>query len=444
MIRFVRMQCGIALIAAVVMVTLLAASPANAASASTRTTQSGPCTTSGQPWGASYAWAVSGTVNVNQGTLIPFNGNEALCYSLGDTGLSSIGALKTHSRTFASSSYIPLGYCTYVSDTNWVGITFGGDWGSGMATATNWSNSDGHYWALGATFNEDLSGLYAATPSEMYMSTGYNNCISTGGCPDSQDISCNGHKGPTHNALTAANRRASRASQAPRRAKPIANPAGLTTVDRTFTREGTFSVQCPRGRFIANVDAATTAASTGPIEGAYVDHGLRTARVHVVDLPTGATATAQLVCRRADAKSYADGKMQWGPEGIADFTSTAKGQMIVAGAGDNHVTTKHGSVTVFGGLGADTIVLGKVHSVAVGGVGDDTLTDHSGSSILEGGLGTDVLTSTKGATIINAVDGSGNDRIVCEANSTASVMMDAGDTVDGHCGSVRVFRGAHA
>lgn len=396
--------------------------------------QSGSCTTSGQPWGASYAWGPSGTVNVNQGVLIPYGGTSSLCYSLADTGSQSIGADKTHSRTFASSSYIPLGYCKYLSDTSYTTLAFAGTWGSGTATATNWNAKDNYHWALGAAFNEDVTGLFNATPTDDYsMVTA--DCTNDYGCPESQDIGCDGHRGPVHDVFDAA---------AGRRARTRPNPAALTPITRTFTAAGTYSMQCPHGQFIANADAATSAPAKGLLEGAYVDHGLRAARVHIVRLPTGETASAQLVCRPLVARLFANGDIQWGTSGDLDLVSKAAGQQIFAGAGDNVVTATHKAVIVQTGFGDDTATLNGRRSVAVGGVGDDALTDNSGSSILEGGLGSDTLTSNAGRTHINAVDGSGDDTIVCAAASKALVTMDEGDTVEGTCGSIRVLRGAHA
>ncbi len=399
------------------------------------------CTADGMPWGASYAWAViPPPVNNDIGQAIPFDATGTQCYAVGETGTQSIGADKTHSRTFNSGEFIPMYYCDYISDTNWVSVSFGGTYGSGTATATNWNAEDGHSWALGAQFFQNESGQSASAPIDAYTLI-QSSCANDYGCPKQSWASCaNGYAGASHHVLRATTRSAAM----PRRVVVAPDPIGLTPITKSYTAVGTYTLQCPHGQFIANVDAATSSPATGPLEGAFVDHGLRAAKVHIVSLPTGEKATAQLVCRRDAAKLYADKKLQWGVKGDTTMASTAKGQQIFAGAGDNRVTTSHSSVTVFGGFGSDTVVLGKLRSVAVGGVGDDALTDNSGSSILEGGLGADTLTSSKGQTRINAVDGSGNDTIICKAGSKAAVVMDKGDTVQGTCGSIRILRGAHA
>jgi Ca2+-binding RTX toxin-like protein len=93
---------------------------------------------------------------------------------------------------------------------------------------------------------------------------------------------------------------------------------------------------------------------------------------------------------------------------------------------------------VYGGNGADIILLGAGHALADGGSGDDTLMAGLGNDLLSGGSGNDKLFAGPGTTVMNG--GSGANHFDCPlsvAGLARGIVLDYnpsnGDTISGSC-----------
>jgi Ca2+-binding RTX toxin-like protein len=93
---------------------------------------------------------------------------------------------------------------------------------------------------------------------------------------------------------------------------------------------------------------------------------------------------------------------------------------------------------VYGGNGADIILLGAGHALADGGSGDDTLLAGLGNDLLSGGSGNDKLFAGPGTTVMNG--GSGANHFDCPLSVVGlarGIVLDYnpsnGDTISGSC-----------
>jgi Ca2+-binding RTX toxin-like protein len=103
---------------------------------------------------------------------------------------------------------------------------------------------------------------------------------------------------------------------------------------------------------------------------------------------------------------------------------------------------------VYGGNGADIIILGAGHALADGGSGDDSLFAGLGNDLLSGGSGNDKLFAGPGTTVMNG--GSGANHFDCPlsvAGLARGVVLDYnpsnGDTISGSCKLVNTVGNAN-
>jgi Ca2+-binding RTX toxin-like protein len=103
---------------------------------------------------------------------------------------------------------------------------------------------------------------------------------------------------------------------------------------------------------------------------------------------------------------------------------------------------------VYGGKGADIILLGAGHALADGGSGDDTLMAGLGNDLLSGGSGNDKLFAGPGTTVMNG--GSGANHFDCPLSVVGlarGVVLDYnpsnGDTISGSCKLVNTVGNAN-
>jgi Ca2+-binding RTX toxin-like protein len=101
---------------------------------------------------------------------------------------------------------------------------------------------------------------------------------------------------------------------------------------------------------------------------------------------------------------------------------------------------------VYGGKGADIILLGAGHALADGGSGDDTLMAGLGNDLLSGGSGNDKLFAGPGTTVMNG--GSGANHFDCPLSVVGlarGIVLDYnpsnGDTISGSCKLVNTVGG---
>ena len=86
------------------------------------------------------------------------------------------------------------------------------------------------------------------------------------------------------------------------------------------------------------------------------------------------------------------GETVFGSPGSDSIETDHKASIVMAGAGDDVLTSGNGDDTLFGDTGNDTIDAGSGDDTVDGGSGDDVLTGGSGNDQLYGGTGNDVLT----------------------------------------------------
>jgi Ca2+-binding RTX toxin-like protein len=103
---------------------------------------------------------------------------------------------------------------------------------------------------------------------------------------------------------------------------------------------------------------------------------------------------------------------------------------------------------VYGGKGADIVLLGAGHALADGGSGDDTLMAGLGNDLLSGGSGNDKLFAGPGTTVMNG--GSGANHFDCPLSVVGlarGVVLDYnpsnGDTISGSCKLVNTVGNAN-
>jgi hypothetical protein len=101
---------------------------------------------------------------------------------------------------------------------------------------------------------------------------------------------------------------------------------------------------------------------------------------------------------------------------------------------------------VYGGNGADIILLGAGHALGDGGSGDDTLMAGLGNDLLSGGSGNDKLFAGPGTTVMNG--GKGANHFDCPLSVVGlarGIVLDYnpsnGDTISGSCKLVNTVGG---
>lgn len=106
---------------------------------------------------------------------------------------------------------------------------------------------------------------------------------------------------------------------------------------------------------------------------------------------------------------------------------------IIAGDGDDTITSGGGADTIDAGLGNDTINAGSGADNVVGGGGDDTINAGGGANTVDGGAGADDITSFGGADDIDG--GSGDDTISAGGGNDTIIGGAGADIIDGGAGN---------
>jgi len=208
-----------------------------------------------------------------------------------------------------------------------------------------------------------------------------------------------------------------------------ANPR-LSVVNTTFIAPQRVTSRCTTGKVAAQVSLASPTAVLDP------DDATRTkSRVafNSSGLPDGTQVDLQLVCRPKGAKAVVLPGVGWGSVRDDNMTTNRFGAALFGGFGNDNLVVADTKGMAWGGPGDDVIVLRAGRSAATGGPGKDRLVSLSaGRTLLRGGPGRDTLIGGPGRTLINAIDGSGGDKIVCRSRNNI-VLLDSGDHVTGPC-----------
>lgn len=214
----------------------------------------------------------------------------------------------------------------------------------------------------------------------------------------------------------------------------------LKVINRTFNvgRNGgakSVTVKCGSGwvPMQTNASSSTRVLPENLFSVAGSRVGIRSGK-----LPAGTKVNFQTVCRPANAK-VAKSKGSFYGSRWADRLSTQRvGTTIFGGLGNDVITVRHSKSGAWGGAGSDRIIVTSKKGFANGGVGNDYLeAKRSGKVLLVGGLGRDTLVGAKGKTLINARDGQGGDRIICNSKKNR-VAYDKGDKLIGPCSKYRL------
>ncbi|MGI9186592.1 MAG: Ig-like domain repeat protein [Gaiellales bacterium] len=229
-------------------------------------------------------------------------------------------------------------------------------------------------------------------------------------------------------------------------------PSGLAAINATIaggidpqartisasTRGGKpFSMRCPQGERLINVDAMTS----GPVDEVGIG-SLTSTGVKIQPTPAdrGHRVIAQIICRPAGAGQVTTGGTSYGTVGPNRIALKAAG-VAFGGPGRDRLSSTAAGSSLWGGLGRDTLVVGGASSVGDGGPGADALlATGSGRHLLVGGLGRDTMVGSFGPDVINARDGHGGDLVDCRSAQTR-VLADAGDTISGPCIQVDTVNG---
>jgi Ca2+-binding RTX toxin-like protein len=115
---------------------------------------------------------------------------------------------------------------------------------------------------------------------------------------------------------------------------------------------------------------------------------------------------------------------------------------LTGGAGDNIINAQFfsGAVSIYGGLGNDTISAGRGSSFLYGDGGNDTLTGNLGNDTLYGGDGSDSLYGMGGDDYLDA--GSGNDELFGGDGLDELYGMGGDDEIDAGTGDDKLYGGA--
>ncbi|MEJ6403361.1 Hint domain-containing protein [Yoonia sp. 2307UL14-13] len=106
---------------------------------------------------------------------------------------------------------------------------------------------------------------------------------------------------------------------------------------------------------------------------------------------------------------------------------------IIAGDGDDTITSRGGADTIDAGRGNDTVNSGGGADVVDGGGGDDTINAGGGNNTVDGGAGDDDITSFGGA---DTIDGGSGDDEISSGGGNDTITGGAGqDTIDGGSGN---------
>jgi hypothetical protein len=216
---------------------------------------------------------------------------------------------------------------------------------------------------------------------------------------------------------------------------------GVDPQTRTITstsRGGTaFSMKCPKGEHLINVDAMTS----GPVDEIGLASLTSTGvKVQPSAADKGHRVLGQIICRPASAKQVTVGGIAFGTAGPNRIALTAVGTGF-GGPGRDHLSSSVAGSSLWGGLGRDTLLVGGASSVGDGGPGADVLiATGSGRHLLVGGLGRDTLVGSFGPDVINARDGHGGDLVDCRSAQTR-VVADANDMISGPCIQVDTANG---
>jgi hypothetical protein len=120
-----------------------------------------------------------------------------------------------------------------------------------------------------------------------------------------------------------------------------------------------------------------------------------------------------------------------GTRGSDRLSGTSAGAEVIRGAdGDDRLVAGSGNDRLYGGPGDDVLVGGRGRDLLSGGPGADRIIDRRGPAV--------VLTGTVGRGEWDRVmvrDGRADDTVICGSPRTR-VVIDRGDRVLGHCGTV--------
>lgn len=119
------------------------------------------------------------------------------------------------------------------------------------------------------------------------------------------------------------------------------------------------------------------------------------------------------------------------------YASNGAEEMVLAGAGDDEISTFEGADTVFGDTGNDSIRSGDGADLALGGEGNDLLLNTGGADTLSGGAGDDTLVSSGSGSVLDG--GAGRDAINMAAGNSSAAGGAGDDTIVGSTGNDSVF-----
>jgi hypothetical protein len=123
--------------------------------------------------------------------------------------------------------------------------------------------------------------------------------------------------------------------------------------------------------------------------------------------------------------------MDWKGTGRADTLLAGRESHTVRGfAGNDLIRGGRGHDTLDGGRGGDILDGGPGRDTLDGGPGADTMIDNRGPTLVEIGPH-----SGPGMDTVDVRDGRGDDTVFCGSRGS-TVIVDAGDSVIGHCGKV--------
>ena len=214
------------------------------------------------------------------------------------------------------------------------------------------------------------------------------------------------------------------------RPKPRPNPQ-LAVVNVQGLAPQQVAARCPVGT-VALQSSVSSPTQVINDTALHTYQGAQTT-IRTAGLPAGTRVDLQVVCRPIAAPRMIIGGAAYGSFGADAMSTTVANSVLFGGFGPDTLRVHHAGTLAVAGPGVDRIFLFASYTAGAGGPGNDVLRSFApGSSLLNGGLGNDVLVGGPGPTLINAVDGSGGDRVICTGDQNR-VMVDPGDKLFGRC-----------